>query len=530
MKKLRFFYFIICFFLFQLLSGQSLQYKFQAIYAGLNAAGRDFIQLQDSSYVIVGTASDSALYSTQIVLIKTTKKGDLLWHKQFRLFATSYLNGVSIQETSDNGFMIGCVHSTMTMENACLLRTDANGNFLWMKKVINSDAFSLNKTPDGMFIIAGTAYSGSGGADMQLIKMDESGTIIWAKKYGEGLADYGTYSKVDSDGNIYIVGLSGGSACYLIKLDPFGDIIWSRKYTFESALQSWSLDFFSNGDVAVGGVYDSVTSTFSDFHPFLFRVDRNGNFKWGRIYKGPWYVAESFSIKITKDDGIISDLEVEGWFVGGQQYGAFKTNGNGAVDWCKMYNFNGYGFPYAVMQTLDGGYAGVGSMPGGVCLVKTDADGNSACKDTSIYLVSYEKTPIITSGAIADSGCYHTPLSIIQIDYFAPDSIYCIDSTFYIYENEISESSFSIPNSFTPNNDGTNDVFYLTTIGIKEIKGIIYNRWGEKVAVLNDANSNWDGNCKNGTQASDGVYYYDIILKDIENKEYNERGFIHVFR
>jgi len=76
-------------------------------------------------------------------------------------------------------------------------------------------------------------------------------------------------------------------------------------------------------------------------------------------------------------------------------------------------------------------------------------------------------------------------------------------------------SQVFIPNTFSPNGDGQNEVFYPRGKGIKEIKSFrIYNRWGELVfekrnIPLNDEANGWDGRY-NGSEASSDVYVYVI--------------------
>lgn len=70
-----------------------------------------------------------------------------------------------------------------------------------------------------------------------------------------------------------------------------------------------------------------------------------------------------------------------------------------------------------------------------------------------------------------------------------------------------------IPNIFTPNNDGNNDIFrfrYLNNVVLS-----VTNRWGQTVYESNDLNGilSWDGTA-NGNQSSDGVYFYTITPVD----------------
>lgn len=91
-------------------------------------------------------------------------------------------------------------------------------------------------------------------------------------------------------------------------------------------------------------------------------------------------------------------------------------------------------------------------------------------------------------------------------------------------------SGIIIPNIFTPNNDGINDVFKITTKNIITLNCKIYNRWGILVSELTKINEAWDGLTTSGLQCANGVYYYVIIARGEDGKEYNEKGFVSLVR
>ena len=70
----------------------------------------------------------------------------------------------------------------------------------------------------------------------------------------------------------------------------------------------------------------------------------------------------------------------------------------------------------------------------------------------------------------------------------------CIDSvtqTFELNDN----LKLNVPNSFTPNGDGLNDVFlpiFNAESGVKEYKFEVYNRWGQLVFETGDLTTGWD--------------------------------------
>lgn len=72
----------------------------------------------------------------------------------------------------------------------------------------------------------------------------------------------------------------------------------------------------------------------------------------------------------------------------------------------------------------------------------------------------------------------------------------------------VPDGSIYVPNAFTPNGDGSNDVFYFFGMGIVEMEATIFDRWGRPIIVLNDISQGWNGRLPDGSQAQEGVYVY----------------------
>jgi gliding motility-associated-like protein len=87
-----------------------------------------------------------------------------------------------------------------------------------------------------------------------------------------------------------------------------------------------------------------------------------------------------------------------------------------------------------------------------------------------------------------------------------------------------------VPNAFTPNGDGINDVFHvLGNIGRLEGFGLsVYNRWGERIFHTQDKYQGWDGR-HNGTDALLGTYVY-MLEYQIGNQPYQQKGSFHLIR
>jgi gliding motility-associated-like protein len=106
----------------------------------------------------------------------------------------------------------------------------------------------------------------------------------------------------------------------------------------------------------------------------------------------------------------------------------------------------------------------------------------------------------------ADSGSYQVTL-YMENTYGCKDTItkyVKIDPTFAIW----------IPNVFTPDGDGINDLFFSDGYGITELKTLVFDRWGALVFEGYQLDSKWDGTYK-GKMSVEDVYVYRIEARDV---------------
>jgi gliding motility-associated-like protein len=101
---------------------------------------------------------------------------------------------------------------------------------------------------------------------------------------------------------------------------------------------------------------------------------------------------------------------------------------------------------------------------------------------------------------------------VYPVTLFASNPWGCADSTtrFVVV---VDSFTMYVPNAFTPDQDGINDVWRFTGIDVDEdhFELLIFNRWGEVVHRTNDYRAGWNGNVNNGSHyVPDGVYFYRI--------------------
>lgn len=101
--------------------------------------------------------------------------------------------------------------------------------------------------------------------------------------------------------------------------------------------------------------------------------------------------------------------------------------------------------------------------------------------------------------------------------------------TIYIISNECGDESVFIPNTFTPNGDGKNDVLYARSNNLTSAYFAVYNRWGELVFETTDFHKGWDGVYK-GMKADPAVFAWYVKGKCLNGKEFFKKGNVTLIR
>ena len=120
-----------------------------------------------------------------------------------------------------------------------------------------------------------------------------------------------------------------------------------------------------------------------------------------------------------------------------------------------------------------------------------------------------------------DTGTYQVMLAVL-------DTNACRDTVYHAL-TILPEYIFFIPNTFTPNGDGFNDVFLPKGVGINETgyQFYIFNRWGDIIWETDDFEAPWYGNGNDGSSlVQTGVYVWLIISRDYTGDVHQYTGHI----
>ncbi|RYY31022.1 MAG: PKD domain-containing protein [Chitinophagaceae bacterium] len=118
---------------------------------------------------------------------------------------------------------------------------------------------------------------------------------------------------------------------------------------------------------------------------------------------------------------------------------------------------------------------------------------------------------------------YANPAKTTKYKITATDIYGCVVSSDLTIHVVCGDRNLFVPNTFSPNGDGANDVFFPRGTGVFNVKSLqIFNRWGEKVFEranfnANTASSGWDGTFK-GKRAPQDTYVYamEIVCENSE--------------
>ena len=95
----------------------------------------------------------------------------------------------------------------------------------------------------------------------------------------------------------------------------------------------------------------------------------------------------------------------------------------------------------------------------------------------------------------------------------------------------ISESKLEMPNAFSPNGDGINDMYKAKSgyQSLVEFHAYIFNRWGQKLDEWTNPADGWDGTY-NGKDVKEGVYYVLVKAKGADGRKYNIKRDVNLLR
>ncbi|MGZ6539424.1 MAG: gliding motility-associated C-terminal domain-containing protein [Bacteroidia bacterium] len=488
-----------------------------------------------------------------------------------------------IRQCNDGGFVTLFVKNG-TYDGCTIAKLNPDGTIKWSKEFDipfycgDFAADSLNN----IYMTSSGPSSADSAGDIIIVKVDPLGTILWSKSYGNSVVEGNVIIDYSTDGSLYFaswMNVPYSSGIHLFKIEMNGNLIWDRiikdallnsgcvdikiitpdhiaivgDIAVSSGSESLNLIFNKNGNLLSSIKIDypipfrltniqsyknkgsilSGSVNFPSQSPLIAAFDSSNNFLWAKIYHStdPKYNTAIYDlIKLNDNSYVVSYSNYEDSISSACAVMHIDSTGNS--DWARSYENKSIGFLNSIDRTTDKGFITAGSFIQNsndqVLIIKADSLGkiNTCSEDSVFQLLSENINLTITPYAILDSGCLTGNALYYWNDYLLSDSLICKDNL----AGGTSSITIIVPDVFTPNNDGVNDIIDFSGLNLTESAIAIYNRWGEKVFETSQNVSIWDGKNLKGIDCTDGVYYYILQSTGITSVKYDQKGFIQLIR
>jgi len=361
-----------------------------------NDDGYKVIQLSDGSYVVARNTYSYGSGNCDFLIMKLTSSGSITWAKA--VGGTGYDNLEYMIKTSDGGYLLGGCTFGFGATNADLfiVKLNSSGSLVWAKVIGGSNGEhikSLFEASDNSIIIAGETDSWGLGAgsssNIFILKFTSTGSYVWAKVIGGTNADVGESVIQTLDGNFALAGYTsytGGRDLFLMKFTSAGVISWFKTVGAASTYDyGFSLVQTYDSSFVVAGYTSSYGAGSKDL--FLVKFTRTGSLSWAKAVGGPsddigWSIVET-------SDSCYTIAGETSLGAGGQDLFLVKFTQTGSVSWSKSVGGTNNDYGHSLFQTLDDGYiatgwtSSYGSGNNDLFLVTFGSNGNS-CLGSSI--------------------------------------------------------------------------------------------------------------------------------------------------
>ena len=333
-------------------------------------AARSVEQISNGDYIVAGYVCE---YDCDFWVARIDESGNVIWENTFGGDGYDYL--LSVKESSDGNLILSAgtsssEYTTDGSNQACLLKMDQSGEVIWLKtfegELSNPQDWgkSVQNTSDGGFIIA---------ADGILIKTDSQGNMEWESEISYANLGWGEAVRETPDGGYIVIGnlFDYGSDILLRKVNNSGEQLWEEYFGSPNTYTyGYSVQNTSDGGFIISGYSTYLISNdqnLEEDNSWLLKVDGSGVYQWDNIY-GPgsaWNVHES------TNGGYVTSGNVNEYY---QRAMITKTDYSGNIEWQNISGADNSAL-LSIIQSENGGFTAAGHKNLTPWLVHVDDDG-----------------------------------------------------------------------------------------------------------------------------------------------------------
>jgi gliding motility-associated-like protein len=379
--------------------------EWQNTYGGSNQDLINAMQItSDGGFILaaVSTSNDGSLSSNyggkDAWVIKLDSTGIIEWQKA--LGGSGNDGAISIKQTSDGGFIMAGstasndhdVSGNHGSSDLWVVKFNATGAIEWQKVLGGNADDSGNdiiQTADGGFIIGGQSQSNDGdvtgnhgGIDMWVVKLNNSGDILWQKSLGGSGEEQALGIQETGNGGVIATGYTnsndgdvsgnhGNKDCWVVKINSLGTIEWQKTLGGTKDEIGDEIIKTADGGTIIAGYSDSDDGNVSGNHGFVdcwvIKLDSTGMLQWQKSLGGSKNDFGNEIIQLSDGSYIMcgtsnsndGDLSIN---YGGLDFWVIKLSPDGNKEWQKTLggsNLDGFGIK--IKSTLNGGFVLAGN-------------------------------------------------------------------------------------------------------------------------------------------------------------------------
>jgi len=397
----------------------------------LNETAVHFEKTSDGGFILLGNTNSFGAGSDDIYMIKVDSLGYIHWSKTYGGLQGDFAS--CVKEVPEGGYIV--VGRTQSYgeggDDGYIVRVDENGNVSWNKSygTFNNERFYyIDNTLDQGFIVSGIQKNFSNFFDQLVVKLDSSGNVIFSKNLGDAGGmdnDAGDCIKQTSDGGYVCSGQyrafgSGDEDLALTKIDEFGSLEWAKVYGNIGDDRAFDFSIDELGNIILAGYTNSFG--IGGFDAFLVKVDQFGTPFWSKTYG---YTADDYFAEIKiEQDGYIMVGYTNSFGVGGQDIFIVKTNfeGENNISCTNVSMFDNDVSPIElnIVQLVHNGGISIdaSTITQDISIEKSDLLVVELTEIDSLYFLGSYEIPL---GAIPSGGIF--TIDGITSSYFVPSSI-----------------------------------------------------------------------------------------------------------
>ena len=306
--------------------------EWQKTYGGSeDDRGSDLIQTSDGGYAVIGKSksSDGDVLENSghedFWVTKLDASGSISWEYAYGFAGSD--TPYSIIQTNDNGYLLtgvldvsasngqGDRRSNTARRHAggdyWVIKLNANGLKQWSNYyggTFTDTAYNAIQTEDNGYIIVGSSDSADvdvsnnhGGYDFWVIKISNTGELIWEKSFGGSETDEARAISQTTDGNYLIVGdtrsndfdvtkNNGAADLWVIKITPEGTLLWEKILGGTSFDVGRSVSKTEDNGFLISGSSRStdgnLTNNNGQNDAWVLKINSSGAFEWQKTIGG----------------------------------------------------------------------------------------------------------------------------------------------------------------------------------------------------------------------------------------------------